>query len=287
MDQKKLQQIYPFSQVVSQPKDDELFINLPFETHFLALNRAKLSPSELELLISLFIRPTQTPNDYTQHPWHGFLFGNTTLEEVTGSYRVIQFKLLSDVSIETQKTWLNAFTSMFNHVSDAFFVNDSYGVIIEEKSKDNYDLNDLTGILMTLESDFMFKTRAFLGSFFNMSQGFPRFFKEEKQIFLTEYLLVKGAPIFSLPQVVLHYFTAEGVKNSLILQVFRKQLSIDMEMKEIIITLWRNQGNISSTAKELFMHRNTLQYRLEKFNEQTGLSLKSMDDLVLSYLLVL
>ena len=98
---------------------------------------------------------------------------------------------------------------------------------------------------------------------------------------------MKGEPVFSLPQVVLHYFTEAGIKNSLIMQVFRKKLSIDLEMIEIITTLWKNQGNISSTAKELFMHRNTLQYRLEKFHDQTGLSLKSMDDLVLSYLLVI
>ncbi|NRE28611.1 Fis family transcriptional regulator, partial [Enterococcus faecalis] len=50
--------------------------------------------------------------------------------------------------------------------------------------------------------------------------------------------------------------------------------------------LWKNQGNISSTAKDLFMHRNTLHYRLEKFFEQTGLSLKKMDDLIFCYLLL-
>ena len=55
----------------------------------------------------------------------------------------------------------------------------------------------------------------------------------------------------------------------------------------LIISLYGNiEGNISSTAKELFMHRNTLQYRIDKFYDQTNLSLKNMDDLVLAYLLV-
>ena len=45
-------------------------------------------------------------------------------------------------------------------------------------------------------------------------------------------------------------------------------------MEDIIIELWKNFGNISSAAKQLFMHRNTLQYRIEKFDEQTGFNLK-------------
>ncbi|WP_227869161.1 helix-turn-helix domain-containing protein [Tetragenococcus halophilus] len=47
------------------------------------------------------------------------------------------------------------------------------------------------------------------------------------------------------------------------------------------------QGNISSAAKELFMHRNTLQYKVDKFQEQTKTNLKKMDDLFLCYLLIL
>ena len=60
----------------------------------------------------------------------------------------------------------------------------------------------------------------------------------------------------------------------------------DTDIQPIISALWKNQGNISSTAKDLFMHRNTLHYRLEKFFEQTGLSLKKMDDLIFCYLLL-
>lgn len=70
------------------------------------------------------------------------------------------------------------------------------------------------------------------------------------------------------------------------MQVFKKKLSLDEDMALIISALWKHQGNISSTAKELFMHRNTLQYRIDKFYDQTNLSLKNMDDLVLAYLLV-
>ena len=59
------------------------------------------------------------------------------------------------------------------------------------------------------------------------------------------------------------------------------------ELIQIISALWKAQGNISSAAKELFMHRNTLQYKVDKFQEQTKTNLKKMDDLFLCYLLIL
>ena len=40
-------------------------------------------------------------------------------------------------------------------------------------------------------------------------------------------------------------------------------------------------------AKKLYVHRNTLQYQVEKFEKSSGLNLKNMDDLVLCYLVVL
>ena len=66
----------------------------------------------------------------------------------------------------------------------------------------------------------------------------------------------------------------------------KEAFDLDQEIKEIIKTLWLNQGNITSTSKELYIHRNTLQYRLDKFYERYGLSLKEMKNLTLCYLLI-
>ncbi|WP_052077226.1 helix-turn-helix domain-containing protein [Tetragenococcus muriaticus] len=54
----------------------------------------------------------------------------------------------------------------------------------------------------------------------------------------------------------------------------------ESEFIQMIAALWKTQGNLSSAAKELFMHRNTLQYKVDKFQQQTKTNLKKMDDLV-------
>ena len=55
---------------------------------------------------------------------------------------------------------------------------------------------------------------------------------------------------------------------------------IDSEMMGTIGVLFKNELNLGDTAKELFIHRNTLVYRLDKFQKQTGLDLRRFDDAV-------
>ena len=38
--------------------------------------------------------------------------------------------------------------------------------------------------------------------------------------------------------------------------------------------------NLSDTARQLYIHRNTLVYRLDKVQRQTGLDLRSFDDAI-------
>ncbi|EPY14732.1 transcriptional regulator [Paenibacillus alvei A6-6i-x] len=47
-----------------------------------------------------------------------------------------------------------------------------------------------------------------------------------------------------------------------------------------IVTLEHNHLNISETAKTLFIHRNTLIYRIEKINEILNTDLKNAEELL-------
>ena len=43
---------------------------------------------------------------------------------------------------------------------------------------------------------------------------------------------------------------------------------------------FENNLNVSETSRQLFIHRNTLVYRLEKLEKITGLDLRNFDDAV-------
>nr|WP_223156077.1 helix-turn-helix domain-containing protein [Desemzia sp. C1] len=71
------------------------------------------------------------------------------------------------------------------------------------------------------------------------------------------------------------------------MQKLKAETVFDAEFKELILAMWKSQGNISVAAKSLYIHRNTLQYRIDRFHQASGLSLRNMDDLLLCYLLTL
>ena len=87
--------------------------------------------------------------------------------------------------------------------------------------------------------------------------------------------------------LALPFFTKENLRKSNILAYYRKKIYQDTQLPDIIRALYKHQGNISSAAKQLYLHRNTLLYHLDKINQSLGLDIKQMDDLILAYLAIL
>ena len=94
-------------------------------------------------------------------------------------------------------------------------------------------------------------------------------FDDEKSIINYESLGI-GRLIYQLPTTLCDIFLSE---------VFKKN-SIDSLDQETLFTInefFENDLNVSETSRKLFVHRNTLVYRLEKINKQIGLDLRKFD----------
>ena len=63
------------------------------------------------------------------------------------------------------------------------------------------------------------------------------------------------------------------------IQVVLKE-SLDEETLFTIQKFFENNLNVSETSRKLFVHRNTLVYRLEKIKRLTGLDLREFDDAI-------
>ena len=57
-------------------------------------------------------------------------------------------------------------------------------------------------------------------------------------------------------------------------------------LPETIRAFFQNDLNVSTTARQLFIHRNTLLYRIEKIRKATGLDLRKFDDAVIFRMLM-
>ena len=94
-------------------------------------------------------------------------------------------------------------------------------------------------------------------------------FDTEKSIINYENLGI-GRLIYQLPTTLCEIFLSE---------VFKKN-SIDALDQETLFTInkfFENNLNVSETSRKLFVHRNTLVYRLEKIKKLTGLDLRQFD----------
>jgi carbohydrate diacid regulator len=66
-------------------------------------------------------------------------------------------------------------------------------------------------------------------------------------------------------------------------EVFKKNTidSLDSETIFTINKFFENNLNVSETSRKLFVHRNTLVYRLEKIKKLTGLDLREFDHAII------
>ncbi len=99
-----------------------------------------------------------------------------------------------------------------------------------------------------------------------------RVFETERTIINYDNLGI-GRLIYQLPVTLCEMFLQE---------VFKKNPidALDQETLFTINKFFENNLNVSETARKLFVHRNTLVYRLEKIKKLTGLDLREFDDAI-------
>ncbi|WP_057894890.1 helix-turn-helix domain-containing protein [Lacticaseibacillus brantae] len=272
MDLTNFKQLFPHV-ILEQPFPPDSLV-LTIDHQLVALPAADLTAREQALLAPLQTR---------QHdPWAQFLAEGGQQPAVDGSVRLLIFAVDFSQAQGNRHAWLEALISLLPQVETGFFLNKQQGVVIEPKTAASLSMTDFDGVVSTLDTDFETETHLFVGSFWPVNQALPAIFQEELALATST-----SQTVTNLPQTALRYYTTPKREQSPILSSLQTQIQHDYpDMVPVIGALYHHQGNISSAAKALYLHRNTLQYRLDKFQEQTGFALKNMDDLVLCYLLV-
>ena len=94
-------------------------------------------------------------------------------------------------------------------------------------------------------------------------------FDDDKHIIHYDNLGI-GRIIYQLPTTLCEMFLSEVFKKSPI-------DALDQETLDTINRFFENNLNVSETSRKLFVHRNTLVYRLEKIKKLTGLDLREFE----------
>ena len=136
-----------------------------------------------------------------------------------------------------------------------------------------------------LHEELFVKTVIGIGTIANHLRELADSFKEAQvaievgKVFDTEKCIINydnlgiGRLIYQLPTTLCEIFLSE---------VFKKNSidALDQETLDTINKFFENNLNVSETSRKLFVHRNTLVYRLEKIKKLTGLDLREFDNAI-------
>ena len=148
------------------------------------------------------------------------------------------------------------------------------------------DLEKLaSSISDTLSSEFYTHCVVGIGTTVTGIKDLARSFKEAQsalevaKVFDTDRTIVSydnlgiARLIYQLPTTLCEMFLKEVFKRGSI-------ESLDQETLFTIQRFFENNLNVSETSRKLFVHRNTLVYRLEKIKKLTGLDLREFEDAI-------
>lgn len=82
-----------------------------------------------------------------------------------------------------------------------------------------------------------------------------------------------GRLLYDIPEATCRRFLDEVAAG-------QKPHEVDPETQAAVEAFFENNLNISETARQLFVHRNTLVYRLEKLRQATGLDVRVFEDAI-------
>lgn len=138
-------------------------------------------------------------------------------------------------------------------------------------------------IVAMMNAEAMLNVRVTFGTVVQELKDVSKSYKEAKlaldvgKIFYAEHNVVAysalgiGRLIYQLPINLCRIFIEE---------IFGSNVPNDLD-EETLITInkfFENNLNVSETSRQLFVHRNTLVYRIEKIQRSTGLDLRNFDD---------
>ncbi|MBQ9940571.1 MAG: helix-turn-helix domain-containing protein [Clostridia bacterium] len=137
----------------------------------------------------------------------------------------------------------------------------------------------------TVNAEFYLRVTIGIGTVVNNIKDLARSYKEAQvaievgKVFDTEKTIINydnlgiGRIIYQLPTTLCEMFLHEVFKRGTI-------ENLDRETFITIQAFFENNLNVSETSRKLFVHRNTLVYRLEKIRKITGLDLREFDNAI-------
>lgn len=250
----------------------------------------KVAVSEIQNLIVAY-KERFDKNNYIQN----LLLDNLLLIDIYNRAKKLHIDVearrivfMIETKYEKDNSALETVKTLFaSRTKDFITAVDEKSIIIVRALKEEETYEEMSGVAKMirdmLNSEAMSTVRIAYGTIIDEIKQVSKSYKEAKmalevgKIFYVEKDIVAyntlgiGRLIYQLPVPLCEMFMTE---------VFGENMPDTFE-EETLITInkfFENNLNVSETSRQLFVHRNTLVYRLEKLQKSTGLDIRVFED---------
>ncbi|MDY0395996.1 PucR family transcriptional regulator [Virgibacillus halophilus] len=261
----------------------------PDQTIF-GVEKAELSERDLQLL-KAFTQPYEAllPSLTTKENEWWKRISNTEEskqpQSTASPYRFVYFIMPEQQADPI--SFKEALHVLFGYEAPILWLHPNEGVLIEEINEAE-DQISYSQIIDTLTSDLYVNIKFLPGPFQSNLTRAPAYYQELVTFARSAFertdknvLTYMEAIVFS----VLSHTDAADIKS--VSTMTLQEFADDQPFLDTLTVFFQCNLNLSEAAKQLYMHRNSLQYRLDKFRQKTGLDVRDFHQAVTVYLGIL
>ena len=282
---KELLDWFPDGKILDQPVYKEGYLSLPLSNYqWLLLEEASLSEREKQL-VALLTKQEQT---ISLNPWYSYLIEGKGQAPQNFKKLQLVYCHLSYFQQENLTSWLEMMGTLFPNCQTVLQVGAQDYIFVLQQDKYTSVRSILTDTLEAVEYDFGVRLSIMLGQAWSQTghQALSDLIKAERDLFKNWWR--QGHQGFHTFSQLYLWSMGERIVDLRVIKEYLHQMIVDQDqIQEIILSLWENSAVLTKTAQQLYLHRNSLQYKIDKWEELTGLQLKELTDLTLCYQLIL
>ncbi|EFO53966.1 leucine-rich protein [Streptococcus infantis SK1302] len=248
------------------------------------LEETSLSEREKQL-VALLTKQEQT---ISLNPWYTYLIEGKGQAPQNFKKLQLVYCHLSYFQQENLTSWLEMMGTLFPNCQTVLQVGAQDYIFVLQQDKYTSVRSILMDTLEAVEYDFGVRLSIMLGQVWSQTghQALSDLIKAERDLFKNWWR--QGHQGFHTFSQLYLWSMGERIVDLRVIKEYLHRMIVDQDqIQEIILSLWENSAVLTKTAQQLYLHRNSLQYKIDKWEELTGLQLKELTDLTLCYQLIL
>lgn len=286
---KQLKKLYPslITDLKHKKRKEYLWFQTP-DQQVVGILKDELNQKETDLL-DLLLSPyygAHPPVTAREKQWfEGLIEGTNPIDYAPKEYRFVYFSLSEP--LQNPEDFREAIYGLYQKPPAVIWSTQQQGIIIEEDRADE-DQMSYYEMIEVFTSDFFIDVNFFIGPFLkDITKSHFYFEWMDEQFHKLQHFSIKQVITYVSAVPYLLATLKEKKDVQFLIEAILKETHKDEELLRTIQIFLEANSNASLAAKEIYMHRNSLQYRIDKFIEKSEVDVKQFEGAVAVYLVLL